>query len=217
MHCFMLPDSVINRLQAIISRYWWSQKKMESRHMHWISNTVLMKDTIEGGLGFKDLKLVNISLLAKQAWRIYTNPNLLISQVPKARYFKSTDIFNASLGWRPSKVWRSVFKSLELLRTGCEVDDHGVHFWKYSDSKIYDVASGYKLHQLGECSDASKLKKFWNLFWKLPTSRKVKIFGWRCYHNGLALGCNLYIRHLRDNISCPFCNYKFESANHVFL
>ncbi|KAL9681311.1 hypothetical protein QQ045_013094 [Rhodiola kirilowii] len=178
MHCFMLPDSVTNKLQAIISRYWWSQK-MESRPMHWISNTVLMKEKLEGGLGFKDLKLVNMSLLAKQAWRIYKNPNLLLSQVLKARYFKSTDIVNASLGWRPSKIWRSICKSLELLRIGCEVDDHGVHFWKHSDSKTYDVASGYKLAlsirdmrkpHLGECSNASKLKKFWNLFWKLPTS-----------------------------------------------
>ncbi|CAM8976493.1 unnamed protein product [Rhodiola kirilowii] len=225
MHCFMLPESVVNRLQAIISRFWWSQK-MENRPMHWVSNTVLMKDKLEGGLGFKDLKLVNLSLLAKQAWRIYQNPNLLLSQVLKARYFKSTDILYASPGWRPSKVWQSISKSLGLLRFGCEVDDSGAHFWKHRDSKNYDVASGYKLAlsirdmekpQFGECSDTSKLKKFWNLFWKLPTSRKVKIFGWRCYHNGLSLGSNLYIRQLRDNVSCPFCNYKFESANHVFL
>ncbi|KAL9690888.1 hypothetical protein QQ045_011300 [Rhodiola kirilowii] len=58
---------------------------------------------------------------------------------------------------------------------------------------------------------------FWKTFWKLPMPRKVKIFGWRCFHNSLAVGTNLYIRKLDVNISCPVCDFAVESPNHAFL
>ena len=34
-----------------------------------------------GGLGFRDLEILNLALLAKQIWRVITNPNLLVSKV----------------------------------------------------------------------------------------------------------------------------------------
>lgn len=41
----------------------------------------------EGGLGFKHIHEYNIALLAKQGWKLVTDPHSLASQVQKARYF----------------------------------------------------------------------------------------------------------------------------------
>lgn len=49
----------------------------------------------EGGLGFKDLQLFNESLLAKQLWRLITQPNLLMSRVFKQKYYPNCDLFQA--------------------------------------------------------------------------------------------------------------------------
>ncbi|KAL9665115.1 hypothetical protein QQ045_020525 [Rhodiola kirilowii] len=51
----------------------------------------------------------------------------------------------------------------------------------------------------------------------MPLPRKTKIFGWRCYHQALAVGSNLYILNLRKCFSCPFCHYVIEIEDHLFL
>lgn len=38
----------------------------------------------DGGLGFRNIQDFNQALLAKQLWRLITNPNLLMSQVTSA-------------------------------------------------------------------------------------------------------------------------------------
>ena len=58
--------------------------------MHWIGWEKLSKVKQSGGLGFRDLESFNQAFLAKQLWRILTRPNLLVSKILKARYFKGT-------------------------------------------------------------------------------------------------------------------------------
>jgi len=57
-------------------------------------------------------------MLAKQAWRILTNPSSLVARVLKARYFPTCDLLNAKLGSSPSYSWRIIHSSLEIIRCG---------------------------------------------------------------------------------------------------
>lgn len=50
-----------------------------------------------GGLGFRDLKLFNQALIAKQSWCILRNPSSLVSKVLKGCYFKDEDFLNAQV------------------------------------------------------------------------------------------------------------------------
>ncbi|KAL9667266.1 hypothetical protein QQ045_001617 [Rhodiola kirilowii] len=58
----------------------------------------LCKEKNQGGLGFKDLQCINMAFLAKQAWRIYTKPELLVSKIFKAKYCPDYDMLNCSVG-----------------------------------------------------------------------------------------------------------------------
>lgn len=70
------------------------------------------------GLGFRDLENVNVTLLAKQRWRLMMNPNLMVATIIKEKYFKQKNLLEAKLGSRPSFIWRSLFSSLELVQVG---------------------------------------------------------------------------------------------------
>ena len=65
----------------------------------------------KGGMGFRDLKLFNIALLAKQGWRLQTNSSSLFYRVYKAKYFLRCDFLEATLGSQPSFSWRSILSA----------------------------------------------------------------------------------------------------------
>lgn len=71
--------------------------------------------TLMGGLGSKRLSSFNVALLAKQGWRLLTNPSSLTSRIYKASYYSQCDFFDAKLGANPSFCWRSILAGQDLL------------------------------------------------------------------------------------------------------
>ena len=101
MSCFQLPQGLCDDLESMIRNFWWGQKHQESK-MAWVGWKQMCHPKSKGGLGFRNLRAFNLAMLAKQAWRILTNPTSLIARVLKARYFPSGDILSATLGSNPS-------------------------------------------------------------------------------------------------------------------
>lgn len=69
-------------------------------------------------MGFRNLYLFNKALLAKQVWRIFTQPDSFLSRVLKARYFPFSDIFSAKVGSYPSLTWRSICSARDVIADG---------------------------------------------------------------------------------------------------
>ena len=110
MSCFQLPQGLCDDLQGMMRGFWWGQKHQEAK-MVWVGwKQMCYLKSRGGGLGFRNLQAFNLAMLAKQAWRILTNPSSLIARVLKARYFPTGDILSATLGSSPSYSWRSIFK-----------------------------------------------------------------------------------------------------------
>lgn len=71
-----------------------------------------------GGLGFQDFELFNLSLLARQAWPILTVPESLSACCLKAIYFPYQTILNAIIGSHPSQIWRALIEGRDALSNG---------------------------------------------------------------------------------------------------
>ena len=69
-------------------------------------------------MGFRDLQAFNLAMLAKQGCQVLKEPSSLMVRVYKAKYFPNCDVLRASIGSNPSYAWRSIHKSLEVLKQG---------------------------------------------------------------------------------------------------
>ena len=69
-----------------------------------------------GGLGFGDIELFNLALLARQAWRILQEPATLSARVLKADYFPNANFLDAEFDPSPSRVWRAIIDGKGVLQ-----------------------------------------------------------------------------------------------------
>ncbi|KAK5819222.1 hypothetical protein PVK06_024193 [Gossypium arboreum] len=94
------------------------EKNRDKKGIHWCTWKDLCSLKEDGVLGFRNLDKFNVVLLAKQGWRLINFPNSLLSRVLKAKYYPSTDFFNAQLGNLPSLTWKSVWVAKGILEKG---------------------------------------------------------------------------------------------------
>lgn len=71
-----------------------------------------------GGIGFRDMHLFNIALLAKQSWRLLPNPDSLCARVIKSKYYPHGNLLDTVFTADASPVWRGIEAGLELLKKG---------------------------------------------------------------------------------------------------
>jgi hypothetical protein len=96
MACFRLPRGLCLHINSMLRKFWWGSKEGERRTC-WVSWKDMCKPKYLGGLGFRDIELFNLVLLARQGWRILQNPESLSARHLKARYYPNTDLLQSSL------------------------------------------------------------------------------------------------------------------------
>ncbi|XP_062167031.1 uncharacterized protein LOC133873327 [Alnus glutinosa] len=71
-----------------------------------------------GGLGYRDMEVFNLALLAKQGWRLIQDPNSLLGTILRDKYYSGKTFQLAALGHNPSFAWRSILKARPTLENG---------------------------------------------------------------------------------------------------
>lgn len=85
-----------------------------------------------GRVRFQRFQKFNLSLLAKQWWRLLNNENSLVFKILKVKKF-SKSFLDAYLGYNPSYTWRSLIANRKVLEGGltrCIGNGASIETWK---------------------------------------------------------------------------------------
>lgn len=117
MSCFKLPKGLIHDFETIVRKFWWGYKGIQ-RRIHWVSWEKLCLPKGEGGIGFRELKKFNDSLLAKQIWRLKNNDESLFHWVFKAKFFPNCSILDCEAYNKGSYAWKSFLQAKHVVKLG---------------------------------------------------------------------------------------------------
>jgi hypothetical protein len=71
-----------------------------------------------GGVDFRDLRVFNQALLARQAWRLIQYPESLCARILKAKYYPNGNLLDTAFIQNTSASWQGIMHCLELLKQG---------------------------------------------------------------------------------------------------
>ncbi|MCI00237.1 RNA-directed DNA polymerase (Reverse transcriptase) [Trifolium medium] len=118
MSVYLIPETTIKEIERMLNSFWWGGGT-NSGGIKWLAWDRMSYPKEYGGLGFRNLHLFNMAMLAKQGWNFIAKPNTLVAKVYKARYFPNSSFLASHLGSNPSYAWRSIWKSRQVLTNGC--------------------------------------------------------------------------------------------------
>ncbi|GMI70435.1 hypothetical protein HRI_000712800 [Hibiscus trionum] len=95
---------------------WTGKSNKKGWHMLPWNRICLPKSA--GGMGFKDLHDFNIALLGKQIWKLICEPDSLLGQIYRSKYFPSGNILDAPKPSRGSFAWQGIYNALQRLFPG---------------------------------------------------------------------------------------------------
>uniref|UniRef100_A0A803Q7N5 Reverse transcriptase n=1 Tax=Cannabis sativa TaxID=3483 RepID=A0A803Q7N5_CANSA len=117
MSCFRISKGILKEMESMIARFQWGSTTNKHK-LHWGNWKKLCRLKEQGGMGFRDLEDFNKAMLAKQGWKLITEPESLMARVLKALYFPQGNFMNANIGHYGSTVWRSILWGREILLQG---------------------------------------------------------------------------------------------------
>lgn len=123
MSTILFSKKFISRITSITRRFWWTGTTEENSKtgFHFRSWRDICRPKEEGGLGIRDLRTVNRSLLLNAAWKIATGKNSFLSQVLKAKYHPYDSFWKAKNPRSRSAFWSSILSIKETLISHCTV------------------------------------------------------------------------------------------------
>ncbi|PNX98065.1 ribonuclease H [Trifolium pratense] len=132
MSSFLLPKGVCDQLEKMICNFWWGSST-DHRKIHWIKWSTVCKHKMEGGIGFRDLRAFNEALLAKQGWRLITQPDSLVAKILKAKYYPKGEFLKASHKQQMSYTWKSILQASWVIKRGSYWtigSGQGINIWE---------------------------------------------------------------------------------------
>ncbi|OVA13713.1 hypothetical protein BVC80_1765g3 [Macleaya cordata] len=129
MATFKIPKKTLQLMDRFQRNFWWAHGVDEQKfpYLNW---NVFLKSKEEGGLGVRDMNVVNCAMLGKLVWRFITEPELAWVKLLKARYLKGADFWSHKSPQTASCIWKGILSIRDCIKNnviwiigdGCSVN-----------------------------------------------------------------------------------------------
>ncbi|KAL8124564.1 hypothetical protein AgCh_012282 [Apium graveolens] len=133
MSCFLIPKSLCQEIERVMNAFWWQSQSQNSKDIRWLGWRKMCMTKNEGGLGFRDITGFNLALLGKQCWKLLHEPNVLVSQILKAKYYPDCHFLQAGRTSGVSYTWSGIWEAKEEMKKGLR--------WIIGDGTLINAAS----------------------------------------------------------------------------
>lgn len=91
--------------------------------------------------------------------------------------------------------------------------------WHFTKNGVFSTRSAYFLElnatkQKNASSSDTSVRDVWTKLWRAKTPTKVKNFGWRALHSGIAVYANLKVRGYKCDQMCPLRGEAAKNTIH---
>jgi hypothetical protein len=117
MSSFLFPNILCNRLDAAFRNFWWGFPVNKTHNLSLKSWKSICLPKDQGGLGFRLMKDINVSLIAKLGWKILVNHDALWIPLFKEKYIKYGTLLSCPLS-TGSYIWNGITSVVPLLKLG---------------------------------------------------------------------------------------------------
>ncbi|KAM6569155.1 hypothetical protein CsatB_017140 [Cannabis sativa] len=229
-------------IDRLMGRFWWHSKASQGGGIHWKSWDKLCLHKHKGGLGFRNLRDFNLSMLGANpsyAWRSLFEAQDVVKMGARWRVGSGALISVLHQPWLPSEDNPYVISSHEALQS-CSVSNllqPGRMCWDMElledlfDSRDVELIFKIPMPALPETDTCiGRLKNlvairwnaqdnsgFWRKFWYLKLPPKVKNLLWRALTDCLPTLVSLQTKRVHVYSVCSLCNFEPETTFHLMV
>lgn len=150
MSVYLLPKTVIKELDKVRRTFFWQGGQTKKKY-HLVRWTKICKSKRKDGLGIKDIRKMNLSLLNKWWWKLEKESGLW-QDIVSYKYLRKESIVYVKHKQTDSPVWSDLLKIKSIYLHGRRVkilNGKNTSFWNdiwlYSDSLNNLFPDLYKL------------------------------------------------------------------------
>ncbi|XP_074314233.1 uncharacterized protein LOC141649441 [Silene latifolia] len=197
---FLIPKSVIKRIEAICKNFLWDGSS-EYHKVPLVAWETVTLPKNEGGLGIKRALTWNYATIGKLVDWVYTKSDRLWIKWVHQLYIKDKDWHNYSPPSDAAWAWKNICKIKEMMKNG-----YVANTW-ILNTKGYTVSSGYEWlrHKQPQQHWAPMIWSNWNI-------PKHAIITWISMHKGLKVKEKLFRLGCFTDDRCIICDREQPST-----
>ena len=130
-----IPTTCLNQLETINKFFLWNGKQ-EGKNKGKINWKKVCQPNCFGGLGVRNLHILNNAFLLKHLWKLTFQTNTLWYQVYKNKYFPDTHFLQTEFKSHHSWFWRNLMKLQEIFKKRSPISNKGWEIYTFLEGSV---------------------------------------------------------------------------------